>query len=235
MQVGSAEVHTCSQCGGPRTHGSECASCKRNYMREYQRRRRLQPGVRERDRALARSYRANHPEANLRTSAGVKQKRAWLATLKEGPCCDCRGSFPACCMDFDHRGPKTKGLGVMASQSSREAILMEIAKYDLVCACDHRIRTEKRHGVVGTKPHESRVKIRELKSNTPCLDCGKHFAPVAMDFDHVRGQKKATISQMTSAKWKRVPWAEILIELAKCDIVCANCHRTRTSLRASSP
>lgn len=49
-----------------------------------------------------------------------------------------------------------------------------------------------------------------------------------MDYDHVRGEKIKDISDM---------WAGdkdlILAEIAKCDLVCANCHRIRTHLRKS--
>jgi hypothetical protein len=49
---------------------------------------------------------------------------------------------------------------------------------------------------------------------------------VAMDFDHVRGVKKAMVSTMTHNAWRTV-----LEEIAKCDLVCANCHRDRTQGR----
>lgn len=59
--------------------------------------------------------------------------------------------------------------------------------------------------------------------NNPCRDCGDCFPPEAMDFDHVRGKKIASIAQMRSRAW-----TQVLIELAKCELVCANCHRIRT-------
>ena len=59
----------------------------------------------------------------------------------------------------------------------------------------------------------------------PCVDCGGEFNPVAMDFDHVRGEKRWTIAM--GVRLGR-PWGEIKIEITKCDLVCANCHRVRT-------
>ncbi len=59
----------------------------------------------------------------------------------------------------------------------------------------------------------------------PCTDCGGTFPPCVMDFDHVRGMKAADISRLvrTGASVDR-----ILAEIAKCDLVCSNCHRIRT-------
>lgn len=69
--------------------------------------------------------------------------------------------------------------------------------------------------------------INNFKSG-PCLDCGGRFPPCAMDFDHVRGTKIDNVS------WMRVRGrskASILAEIAKCELVCANCHRIRTHSR----
>jgi hypothetical protein len=48
-----------------------------------------------------------------------------------------------------------------------------------------------------------------------------------MDFDHRRNEKKKfLLSQIHNATKKK-----ILAEIAKCDVVCANCHRERTFQR----
>lgn len=65
--------------------------------------------------------------------------------------------------------------------------------------------------------------INGLKS-FPCDDCKQTFIPEAMDFDHVRGEKKFNIS----SAMKRRSLKEVLEEVAKCDLVCATCHRIRT-------
>jgi hypothetical protein len=49
-----------------------------------------------------------------------------------------------------------------------------------------------------------------------------------MDFDHRPGEpKRMAVSRMIG----RVGTATMMAEVAKCDIVCANCHRRRTYLR----
>lgn len=74
---------------------------------------------------------------------------------------------------------------------------------------------------------EAKELIRSLKDR-PCADCGLRFPPEAMDFDHVRGKKVQMISRM---RWGRTSIDRILTEVAKCDVVCANCHRLRTATR----
>ncbi len=69
--------------------------------------------------------------------------------------------------------------------------------------------------------------IRQLKLD-PCSDCGNTFHPVCMDFDHVRGEKLFNIS---AAKNLAITEETLLLELDKCDLTCANCHRLRTYYR----
>src|SRR6266849_670862 len=60
----------------------------------------------------------------------------------------------------------------------------------------------------------------------PCLDCGGRFHFSAMDFDHVSGTKLFNVGNSRSYSHFK-----ILAEIAKCDVVCANCHRIRTYRR----
>ena len=62
----------------------------------------------------------------------------------------------------------------------------------------------------------------------PCSDCGERFDPCAMDFDHVRGVKVAAVSELVRAGAKP---DVIRREIAKCEVVCSNCHRIRTQAR----
>lgn len=73
---------------------------------------------------------------------------------------------------------------------------------------------------------EIKAYVDELKRK-PCADCGQCFPPVCMDFDHV-GPKQREVGKMVSAAYK-LPL--IIEEIKKCELVCANCHRVRTSIR----
>jgi hypothetical protein len=52
-----------------------------------------------------------------------------------------------------------------------------------------------------------------------------------MDFDHREPESK---SQRVMAMVGRAGIGRILAEVAKCDVVCANCHRMRTYRRRES-
>jgi hypothetical protein len=70
-----------------------------------------------------------------------------------------------------------------------------------------------------------RQRVVDSKSK-PCLDCGGSFPPECMDFDHVRGKKVANVGGMAGCSDET-----FFREVAKCDLVCANCHRIRTAER----
>jgi hypothetical protein len=60
----------------------------------------------------------------------------------------------------------------------------------------------------------------------PCADCGE-TDPLVLEFDHIRDKRFEVTNQFASRNWQ-----EILDEIAKCEVVCANCHRRRTARRA---
>lgn len=73
-------------------------------------------------------------------------------------------------------------------------------------------------------------KIKSLKESTPCTDCGKKFPHYVMEFDHIPEwcveSRKRSIGALLGSRSFESPTLQK--ELAKCDIVCANCHNTRT-------
>lgn len=163
-----------------------------------------------------------------------KQKRKehleFTNKIKEGKsCAECKQIYPPYIMEFDHIfGKKDFKISSMAT-CSRDIVIKEIEKCVIVCCACHRVRTQSRKTPYQTpKMVRFRLWLDELKSK-PCLDCGNVRPLVAMDFDHVRGEKVANISQMWS--WRR---ARVEAEIAKCDLVCANCHRERTHRREHS-
>lgn len=75
-----------------------------------------------------------------------------------------------------------------------------------------------------TRP-EIRRKIQAYLKEHPCIDCGNNDIEV-LEFDH----RDASIKefQIGNAIRRAISWKRIQLEIEKCDIRCANCHRKRT-------
>ena len=68
--------------------------------------------------------------------------------------------------------------------------------------------------------------LDSLKEGKPCADCGRTYPPYVMEWHHLPGAEKALVLADTrrAAHSKEL----ILAEIAKCELICANCHRERT-------
>ena len=98
-------------------------------------------------------------------------------------------------------------------------------------------------GKILTQSHYRRSKSQYLKRNAlsfayrrqiviqakqkPCADCGIEYPYYVMDFDHREGENKKLSLYKIGGATEKV----ILAEIAKCDVVCSNCHRERTHQR----
>lgn len=83
--------------------------------------------------------------------------------------------------------------------------------------------------------HEKHLFLRRYvddhKRGRPCQDCNGVFPPVCMDFDHRPDEEKF---RDVAALCKYGSLRRIQEEIAKCDLVCSNCHRLRTVARLGS-
>lgn len=169
-----------------------------------------------------------------------------LRDLRRVPCVDCGGRFEPHQMDFDHRDPSAKLFTLMTGRAmliSTAKLMAEVAKCDIVCANCHRVRSKRLLDIsINSQPRTGKSRyidrkracwreqqrlLNELRS-VPCLDCGGRFAVVSMEFDHRDpASKRSAVSRLIG----RTSTVRLLDEVAKCDIVCANCHRLRTFLR----
>ena len=62
-------------------------------------------------------------------------------------------------------------------------------------------------------------KLLELKS-FPCVNCGIMYPPCVMEFHHRDPETKVTTVS-------KIRLGDMESEAAKCDLLCANCHRLR--------
>jgi|SRR3989344_2774140 len=84
---------------------------------------------------------------------------------------------------------------------------------------DDLYKAQKRHRV------KIREKLLDFLLTKKCVDCGEKD-PIVLDFDHVsQNDKFKSISRMLSGHYS---WESVLVEIKKCEIRCANCHRRKS-------
>lgn len=109
---------------------------------------------------------------------------------------------------------------------SRVTICRECQK--AVSRASHVKHIVKRRAASKSRRLDARNWVRQQKSR-PCFDCGVAYPFCVMQFDHRDGIDKVDdIARLATRAMK--PTLER--EIAKCDVVCANCHANRTYLRA---
>ena len=67
-----------------------------------------------------------------------------------------------------------------------------------------------------------------IKKERGCVDCGYNEHAVALQFDHIGDDKKASVSNLIRSDYG---WETILEEMNKCEVRCANCHAVVTARR----
>jgi hypothetical protein len=93
----------------------------------------------------------------------------------------------------------------------------------------------------GTPSRNQQIAIDAKKR--PCADCGGEFPYYVMHLDHRPGVEKFfSIGSAYGSSWtgrdryrrKQITEEILRAEIAKCDVVCANCHHIRTWQRSVS-
>jgi hypothetical protein len=94
----------------------------------------------------------------------------------------------------------------------------------------HRAR---RRAALAAWTHQRRDEHRRLVYTYlvahPCADCGE-ADPVVLEFDHVRGVKRADVERLVTVGCSR---DALIAEFEKCVVRCTNCHRRRTAKHRS--
>lgn len=177
----------------------------------------------------------------------LRRARARLTRIvdewKSQGCVDC-GYDDIRAIDPDHSDDSEKHDNVsrmiqMCASAAR--IRSELAKCEPRCARCHRLRTAKQRPCAwrsaeklpsSWKRRLERQDVNDIiKMTNGCTDCAWAGWPRGLDWDHVRGTKVAGVAGLIA---NGRPWPEVLAEMAKCEVVCANCHRIRTCERRAS-
>jgi hypothetical protein len=117
------------------------------------------------------------------------------------------------------RHPAGASLGMRILRDSEDAL-----------ASSHGGRARTRARTVASASAKHRASIRSLieeAKNVLCADCGGGYPTCAMDLDHVHGAKEFKVSEAVQRCYGLV-FERVRAEIAKCEVVCANCHRIRT-------
>jgi hypothetical protein len=70
----------------------------------------------------------------------------------------------------------------------------------------------------------NRITVISYLQTHPCIDCGEADI-VVLDFDH-QGNKRMEVSCMMHSAYST---ETLLLEMDKCKVRCANCHRRKTA------
>lgn len=100
------------------------------------------------------------------------------------------------------------------------------ASYERVAS--KKEKREPTHYLASAERLADRIRlVEEIKLSRGCADCGYDKYPEALDFDHLPGvEKLGNVAQMINYSMDK-----LMAEIAKCEVVCANCHRHRTRER----
>lgn len=65
--------------------------------------------------------------------------------------------------------------------------------------------------------------LNKIKTDRGCARCGFNAHPAALEFNHIYGEKLFCVSQDA-----KKAWATLMAEIAKCEVLCSNCHHIHT-------
>lgn len=132
-------------------------------------------------------------------------------------CQDC-STTNAFVMDFHHPEDNKEEIVGNLRRLRWSEYIKEVDKCILLCSNCHAIR---HFHVSETRSTEIKKKLLELKESY-CSRC--RFAKIAaLGFHHLEN-KKFNIGNF-SARRSSLDWADVLLELDKCEVICRNCHR----------
>jgi hypothetical protein len=191
-----------------------------------------------------RSLQASAVRRKTKAREDLRRARARLQKIvddwKAQSCIDC-GYDDIRAIDPDHREGEVKvghlsRLVTLCASAAR--IREELAKCDPRCARCHRRQTHEQRFAKNRRAERNppswqrRIDMQDendvIKLRHGCADCGWRGWARGLDWDHVRGPKVATIAMLIG---RIRPWSDVLAEMEKCQVVCANCHRIRTCER----
>lgn len=125
----------------------KCTICKElKLFSEFNKKKTSKDGFQNKCRCCSKEYAKQHYNENKlsylnKNERHRKERREWLSEFKEDLECQVCGESESCCLDFHHRNPKEKDFVIAVAMNncySKNRILQEIEKCDVVCSNCHR-------------------------------------------------------------------------------------------------
>ena len=136
-----------------------------------------------------------------------------------------------------HRCSGCKELKPQEDFAWRRRRILQLDTYCRACrrayGREHYLKHKQRY-IDQARARTERVRLErtryliEYYKDHQCVDCGEGD-PLVLEFDHL-GDKEFEVGTGLAAR----NWESILAEIAKCEVVCSNCHRRRTFRRRGS-
>ncbi len=109
---------------------------------------------------------------------------------------------------------------------------IEVREYERARKAEYRLKNPTKHLLterarLKTKRAAARKIVWDHKLKHKCLDCGE-TDPVVLEFDHRDPSLKCF--NIASQRNAALDPTKLLLEIKKCDVRCANCHRRKTAI-----
>lgn len=215
----------CMTCGGDRVTGiRSCAVCRNRYKKRLKKQRQ----ERKKD-SMCITCGLFHVNTTSKCKHcidnDVKRSRNNVSKLLHGMSCSWYGCTSTV-LEFDHvHGTKEAGISTLKSRTF-DRLEKEASKCKVSCSFHHRIDTMLRlcpkyqNGYLNKRS----LLVLELKHKRGCcLSCGMKVEPGyenGFDFHHRDPDKKINLVP-------RMKIGLVESEAEKCDLLCANCHRSK--------
>lgn len=158
-----------------------------------------------------RPERANRKFCSLACAArrGAQIKAEFRLSAKSKICCKCKLDLP-----ISEFAIKNSGESKVSSDCKSCHRIMRREKYKSNPSPDIDRNKARRCELI--------LWLKELKSKLACIRCGFDKHPSALHFHHKDpSQKEASIARAIRLGWSK---NKFILEINKCDVLCANCH-----------
>jgi hypothetical protein len=141
---------------------------------------------------------------------GLKIEHTFSDGIELKRCSACKEYKPLSCFGF--------------MQRYRDGLNYQCRNCASVYNTKYRLNHYARVNESTSKAREKRRKKSSLfitkSKGRGCAICGYNICPEALEFHHVNGDKDRIIARLRDSNIEKIK-----IEMAKCIVICANCHR----------